>query len=247
MILETVSSLVRWMERQNRRHSLVPTTPFLPEELFDWSRPFQENWVDIREELDNVLAFRGKLPNFQDISPEQRNLTTDDNWKTYFFHGYGFTSAGNLASCPKTAAALRGIPGLTTAFFSILGPGKRLPQHRGPYNGVLRYHLALKIPEPADESGITVGGETRHWREGGGMFFDDTYPHSAWNNTDQDRVVLFIDILRPLRFPYNLLNRLAIAAIAQSPFIKNAKENQRAWEERFSQLSSGGRAPEGQR
>jgi ornithine lipid ester-linked acyl 2-hydroxylase len=60
-------------------------------------------------------------------------------------------------------------------------------------------------------------------------------------------VVLFIEIRRPLRFPYNLLNRLTIAAIAQSPFIKHAKENERAWEERCPQLAVGKRAPEGQR
>jgi len=35
---------------------------------------------------------------------------------------------------------------MKTAFFSILAPGKHLPAHRGPYKGVMRYHLGLLIP-----------------------------------------------------------------------------------------------------
>ena len=34
------------------------------------------------------------------------------------------------------------------AFFSILAPGKHIPEHRGSLKGVIRYHLALKVPEP---------------------------------------------------------------------------------------------------
>ena len=43
-------------------------------------------------------------------------------------------------------AALRQVPNLLGAFFSILDPGKSIPAHDGPYTGYLRYHLALKVP-----------------------------------------------------------------------------------------------------
>jgi aspartyl/asparaginyl beta-hydroxylase (cupin superfamily) len=42
---------------------------------------------------------------------------------------------------------------MKTAFFSILAPGKHLPAHRGPYKGVMRYHLGLLIPEPRRSAG----------------------------------------------------------------------------------------------
>lgn len=239
MLRKYVRKLVHWTEKKNRQHSLVPTTPFLTDEKFPWAGQIEARWEEIRAELETVLSYRDHLPNFQDISQAQRVLTQDDQWKTFVFYGYGFTSSDNLKRCPKTAEALAGVPGLTTAFFSVFGPGKRLPVHRGPYNGVLRYHLALKIPEPAESCGIEVGGETRHWREGEGMFFDDTYPHAAWNETEEDRVVLFLDVVRPVRFPYGILNRLVIRVISQSPFIKNARRNQEAWEERFEQLRAG--------
>ena len=40
--------------------------------------------------------------------------------------------------------------------FSVMEPGTHLPAHRGPYNGLLRLHLGLLIPEPREQLGIRV-------------------------------------------------------------------------------------------
>ena len=160
------------------RSSLVPTTPFLPRRRAGVDSGLEANWQVIRAELDQVLTYRDALPNFQDISVDQASITDDDGWKTYFFFGYGFRSDANCARCPKTAALLDGIPGLTTAFFSILSPHKHIGAHRGPWRGVLRYHLALRVPEPSEQAGISVGGEVAHWEEGRSLLFDDGYEHS---------------------------------------------------------------------
>ena len=231
---------VRWLNNQMERHSQVGTDPFLNRDAFPWSRELETNWRAIRNELDAVLSHRAVLPNFQDISTDQRRLTNDDNWKTYFFYAYGHRFAGNIERCPQTAEQLARVPGLTTAFFSILAPGKHIPPHRANYRGVVRYHLGLKIPSPDHSCGIRVGGQTAHWSEGGGMFFDDTYEHEAWNNANTDRAVLFMDILRPVPLPYSLVNRAVIKAIARSPMVQEARGNQDAWEQRFEQLLAGG-------
>ena len=216
--------------------SPIGDKPFFPDDTYAWSAILEENWRDIRRELDQLLVHRDDLPNFQDISAVQRTLTQDDQWKTYFFAGYGLDFETNRERCPRTIELLSQVTDMSTAFFSILGPGKRLPEHRGPYKGVLRYHLALKIPEPEDGCGIRVGGETAHWREGKSMVFDDTFPHEAWNGTDEDRVVLFMDIVRPLRFPYSMLNRWVLKYIASTPFIRDAKDKYAAWEKQFEQM-----------
>jgi len=224
------------IERYIERSSLVETTPFLSPASFPWAAKLEENWKTIRTELEDVLSFQESLPNFQDISTDQKELTDDDRWKTFFFYGYGFRSDANCERCPKTAGLLARVPGMTTAFFSILAPHKQIPSHRGPWKGVIRYHLALMIPEPADQSGIEVGGEVRHWVEGGSLFFDDSYEHRAWNDTDATRVVLFMDVLRPLRRPAADLNKGIIKAIGYSPFIQDAKRRHNAWEQRFEKL-----------
>jgi len=203
--------------------SSVSTEPFLDPAQFPWTPLLEQHYPAIRAEVDTVLNVRAALPNFQDIAPNLIRLSDDDQWKTFWFVGYGIWDDPNCLRCPRTAAVLRAVPGLTTAFFSILGPGKRLPAHYGPYRGVLRHHLALVVPEPAGLSGIKVGNQTRHWAEGHSLVFDDTYEHEAWNDTDRDRVVLFIDVVRPLRPPLSWLNTLVLWAVPRSGFIKAAR------------------------
>jgi aspartyl/asparaginyl beta-hydroxylase (cupin superfamily) len=233
---EAGASVLHGLERLVIRSSKVPTTPFLPLSTFDWIPRLEAGWETIRAELDQVLTYRDDLPNFQDISIDQASITDDDGWKTFFFYGYGFRADANCRRCPDTAALLAGIPGLKTAFFSILSPHKRLGEHRGPWRGVLRYHLALKVPEPAGQCGINVGGEVGEWREGHSLLFDDGYEHFAWNDSDEVRVVLFVDVLRPLRPPADQINRALIQAISKSPYIRDAKSRHAAWERRFETL-----------
>lgn len=221
------------------RSSLVPRTPFLESDTFPWIAAMEAGWTGIREELDEVLRYRQDLPNFQDISVDQASITDDDGWKTYFFFAYGFRSEANCRRCPRTAAMLDAIPGVTTAFFSIFAPHKHVGEHRGPWRGVLRYHLALKIPDPPEGSGIRVGGEQRHWYEGRSLLFDDGYPHEAWNHSDGERVVLFVDVLRPLRPFAARINKALIWAIGRTPYIQDAETRHEAWESRFEAIRAG--------
>ncbi len=219
--------------------SLVPTTPFLPLSTFPWTGRMENMAPVVRKELEEVLSHHQDLPNFQDISIDQASISNDDGWKTFFFKAYGFRSEANCRRCPETAKLIDSIPGMVTAFFSILSPGKHIPPHRGPWRGVLRYHLALKVPEPASASGIRVGGEEAHWEEGKGLLFDDGYTHEAWNGTGDVRVVLFCDVLRPLRPPADQVNRALIKAIGWSPFIQDARNRHEAWERRVEGLRWG--------
>jgi aspartyl/asparaginyl beta-hydroxylase (cupin superfamily) len=122
---------------------------------------------------------------------------------------------------------------MSTAFFSILAPGKVLPPHRGPYNGVLRYHLGLRIPASDETCAIRVGDQTRTWAEGQALVFDDTYPHEAWDRTPEWRIVLFVDFLRPLPLLPRLVNAAMMALIRRTRFVQVAAKNQKQWETSF--------------
>lgn len=228
--------ILRQVQKGIGHASLVGDQPFFSPEQFPWARRLEENWRVIREELDAVMARRADLPNFQDISPDQKHLAKEDKWKTFFFFAYGLESPANCARCPRTAALLRGVPGAKTAFFSILAPGMHIPAHCGPYKGVVRYHLGLIVPEPKEQCRIRVADQIAHWEEGKSLFFDDTYEHEVWNDTDGVRVVLFMDVLRPLSFPMSAVNRGIIRAIAASPLITDAKKNHEAWEQRMTEI-----------
>ena len=145
------------IERFIGRRSLVGDATFFPLERFPWVAHIEENSAVIREELDRLLEDREALPNFQDISKDQIEITDDDRWKTLFLYGYGFEAKLGRRAVPRTAALMREIPGMTTAMFSILSPRKHILDHRGPYKGVLRYHLGLIVPEDAEACRIRVG------------------------------------------------------------------------------------------
>ncbi len=221
------------IERFIGKRSIVGDATFFGLERFPWVAHIEESWEVIREEAEQLLEVQGELANFQDISKDQIEITDDDRWKTFFIYGYGFEAKLGVEMCPRTAELMRQIPGMTTAMISILSPRKHILDHRGPYKGVLRYHLGLIVPQDAESCRIRVGEDVRHWQEGRSMVFDDTFNHEVWNDTDETRVVLFVDVLRPLPEPESTINRLIVKAIGHSPFVLDAKRNQEAWERRF--------------
>ena len=238
LIVNKLGKKVIWgLEKFISRYSLVPNDPFFDPTQFAWTSILEDNWQKIRDELNVILQYSDRLPRFQDISPDQGvNISKDDRWKTFFLYGYGAKMEQNCGYCPNTTRIIEQIPGMKTAFFSIMMPGKHIPEHRGPYNGVLRCHLAVKVPEPASQCGIRVDRETKHWQEGKTIVFDDSYPHEAWNKTDDIRVVLFLDIVRPMSFPASILNHFLISLIRWSPFIQDAYKNQQQWDKKLAKV-----------
>ena len=142
--------------------------------LFPWAAEVEQEWKLIRQELDAVMTFRDQMPSFQDILKEVGAIQSDNQWKTFFLAGIGMDCAQNAQRCPETMRLLGKIPGMTTAFFSILSPGKHIPAHRGAWNGILRFHLGLMVPEPRERVRIRIGNYFYSWREGEAFIFDDT-------------------------------------------------------------------------
>jgi len=149
--------VVGWVERLNVRYARLPNRCVYENDDFPWSKKLETEWPTIRHELDQLLLRRHELPSISDISPDATTISSDRNWKTFILAGYGFRSSRNVALCSSTWRALQCVPGLTTAMFSIFEPGTRVPAHRGPYNGVLRLHLGLIVPQPQWASRFATG------------------------------------------------------------------------------------------
>jgi len=223
-------------ERVTRAINSTPdgSRTFFDVKDFAFARRLEHNWHLIRRELDDLMRGVDLIPNLQDISHEQRDVTTDDRWKMFVLYAYGLKVENNCRRCPQTTRLVEGIPGMKSAMFSILRGGKHLPAHYGHYNGVLRYHLGLIVPEP-DKCRIRVGQDMGSWAEGSSLIFDDTHDHEVWNDSDKDRVVLFVDFLRPLPPVLDGLNRMVVKMIGLSPYIRKGEENMKRWEEYFGQ------------
>jgi len=228
-----ISKFINWVEGLIEKYSIYGNPPLYDNSTFPWALEIERDWKRIRAELDRVLLRRDELPNFHDITAEVKPITSDNLWKTYMLAGYGLESEMNSKHCPETSRILKKIPGMKTAFFSILSPNKHIPAHKGPYNGVLRYHLGLIVPEPKEKCRIRIDQEVKHWEEGKSLIFDDTFNHEVWNDTSGHRAVLFVDFVRPLKFPINLLNKYILSAAIFTHAIREAQKNQREWEKKF--------------
>ena len=233
LVTRVFMRVIAFVERLNLTCSKVGNPPIYDNAVFPWTREVEREWRAIRAELDRVLTRKDDLPGFHEISSDVSTISQDRGWKTFILAGYGFKSAANIKLCPDTWRVCQKIPGLITVMFSILEPGKHLPPHRGPYNGVLRLHLGLIVPEPREQLGIRVEKEVYRWKDGEAVVFDDAYEHEAWNRTPHTRVVLFVDFVKPLRFPANFFNWLLLHLAVFTPFIREGMDNQKAWEKRF--------------
>lgn len=228
-----LSTFINWAESMNEKYAVNGNLPVYNTSDFPWVKEVESEWLTIRSELEDVMKRRTELPSFQNIMPGVDAINNDNDWKTFFLAGYGIESERNCRRCPETARILKKIPGMKTAFFSILSPKKHIPAHKGPFNGVLRFHLGLIVPEPKEQCRIRVHDQIVMWEEGKGIVFDDTFDHQVWNDTDGFRAVLFVDFVRPIKFPFNLLNKLMVFAAAYIPAMQEASENQKRWEKEF--------------
>lgn len=207
--------------------STIGAGPFFDAATFDWARRLEAGQPTMRRELEQLVADGRALQTSHDLTAV--SSIRADLWSTIVLSYYGRTS-GVARRCAATMALLEGVPGLRAASFSILWPGGEIPPHRGPYAGVVRYHLGLIVPRPPEGCGIRVGDQIRHWEEGCSLVFDESFEHEAWNTTDGMRAVLFLDIDRPLRQPARRANAAALALFAASPYVRSTQRRNAAWE-----------------
>lgn len=215
--------------------SLVSNDPVLDVRDFAWTQVLREHWRDIRDEAVAV-ALRGEAsPSLATISPDHRAIAEIDKWRSFFLWGYGYPIDENLVRCPRTRDLVAQIPGLNSAFFSILAPGTHIPEHRGVTKGLITCHLGLIVPRDGDVR-MRVHDRTVRWSEGETLVFDDTYNHAVWNDTSGTRVVLLIQFERPLRNPGKWIADAFLNVVRRSAFVQDAVRNIGDWNAAVKQL-----------
>ena len=181
------------------KQSLVGDQPVINNNYFTFVKILEENWDSIYDELTVVLKYRDLIPSFHEISKEQYKISKGKKWKTFAFFSFGRKFKYNCSYAPNTVKLLECIPGLQSAWFSVIAPGYHVPKHKGITRGILRGHLGLSIPKIAKECFMDVGNDRIYWEQGKVVVFDDTFEHEVWNNTDQERIVLLFDFDRPMK------------------------------------------------
>ena len=177
--------------------SRVKATPYAPVAEFPDLAPLQDHWEEIRAEALslNEAGRIGVATGYNDLG---FNSFFRSGWKRFYLKWYGEELASARSACPRTVELLSRIPSIKGAMFASLPPEGKLVRHRDPYAGSLRYHLGLVTPN-SPACYIEVDGERYFWRDGEAVMFDETFIHHAENKTDQQRVILFCDVERPMR------------------------------------------------
>jgi beta-hydroxylase len=199
--------------------SRVPAIPYPKVSSFDKLKLLDDNWETIRAEAVQLREM-SKIKAAEKNDDAGFNSFFKAGWKRFYLKWYDASHPSAEQFCPKTVALLRQIPNVKAAMFTELAAGGTLNRHRDPYGGSLRYHLGLVTPND-DRCFIDVDGQRYSWRDGKSVIFDETFIHWAQNGTEENRIILFCDVERPLRYRWTqAINRWlgkTIVTAAASP------------------------------
>jgi aspartyl/asparaginyl beta-hydroxylase (cupin superfamily) len=185
----------------------LPAIPFYEKADFPWLKDLEAATGMIRGELLNLLRedsgkFQPYVSHPAGAPIEQwAELNNTMRWTALFLWKDGQRVEENCRRCPRMAALLDTLPMIDlpnfgpTVLFSVLEPHTHIPPHSSVTNARLVVHLPVIVPKGCR---FRVGAETRDWREGEAWVFDDTLDHEAWNDSDEKRVIVMIDIWNPL-------------------------------------------------
>lgn len=162
---------------------------------FSWAEQIEAHWQEINDEVSKLLQAQPRRlkPYFinkaMSFPPRQ--------WKTMGLYYWKFTLHGNCRKCPVTVGLLRKIPGMLSCSVSALERKSNINPHQGDTDAIVRCHLGLSIPAGLPDCGFQVGKEIRPWENGKMLLFCDAHTHTAWNHSNERRVVLILDVIRP--------------------------------------------------
>ncbi len=198
----------------------LPQRQFYERSEFDWLAEIEAGVPAMRAELEAVLTDGKDFAPYVETSAERPRaanpLIDDPSWGAFYFWRNGDVVAENALRCPATMAALNAAPmpqidkRSPIALWSLLKPGTHIQPHHGLLNTRLICHIPLIVP---GDCALRVGNETREWREGEALIFDDSFEHEAWNRSERTRVVLLFEIWRP---EISVEERAALTAIFET-------------------------------
>ena len=216
-----------------RSFSKLGDSVFFDKNYFPITNTLESRYWIIRDEFELIRNRVKDFAPFQDISPDQIYISNDDKWKMFFLKAGKIRFEKNCEQFPKTMEILDSDPNIVSAYFSVIGPKKMLMPHEGPWCGILRIHLGIDIPTEGSGCTLVVNQQEYKWKNGKCVVFDDTYEHFAVNTTDKDRVVLFLDYMRPLPWPLSWINHFVVYMARYMRYFKEPIKRHAEWEKTF--------------
>lgn len=164
---------------------------YIDAKQFNWANDLQLNVDSIKEELTSYLQTHQLQGYFNSSMVSKKN-----SWRTIALKTWNIQLFKNQKQFPVTTALLNKYPQIISASFNLLESNSNILPHCGDTNAIYRCHLGLNIPEGLPNCGFKVRDELRAWENNQWLIFMDAYKHEGWNNTNNNRYILLIDVLR---------------------------------------------------
>ena|GEM_PF-1284058 len=178
------------MQRPTEFYPGLDTREIHDRERFPWVAALESSFSIIRDEF-------ARLVDGSDFSTVYQSHTSTGEWAASYLWVYGEKVEDTCRLCPETARILSSIPGVAefgTTLYSALAPHTHIAPHHGYTNAKLRCQLPLRVPGHCK---LKVGEREIEQQEGRCIVFDDSFLHSAWNDSDEPRFVLVFDFFHP--------------------------------------------------
>lgn len=183
---------------RKRIYPELPSQPWHDPKEFPIVSALEGAYEQIKEEVM-------RLPD-EDFHQESEKIARVGAWDVFFFYERGNKNIGNCTRCPTITQIIEQHETLRTQagliYLSRLRSGTHLAPHYGPTNLRVRCHLGIQVPN--GDCCLRVGDEVGVWKQGRCIVFDDYFEHEAWNRTNEDRIVLIVDLWHPAFTPHEV-------------------------------------------
>lgn len=182
-----------------------------------------ESLPSIQLEYKKFSQHSRKIPKAHEVDTYNTEISEAHGpaWRTFYLKAYNGWFDENLTHFPITTHLFKQMPEVTCVMFSVMESGNVIPPHKGLMRGILRYQIPIHLSSNG-ECRISVNDEKKVYQQQQPLMFDDNNQHSVTNNTDDYRVILFLDIQKPSSNFIRILDNFFMKLVVLSPKFKKA-------------------------
>jgi aspartyl/asparaginyl beta-hydroxylase (cupin superfamily) len=142
-----------------------------------------------------------ELLNIKNKDPKLWHVWIENQLSVIPLYFFGKWSSKGMELFPNTSKIIKNISNIKTVAISKLKPQSQIQPHIGwgdLANGILRCHYGLIVPP---NNGCVCDNwvvlhKNREW-----LVFDDSRMHSSFNFSDEDRIIIIVDMERSPNIP----------------------------------------------
>lgn len=209
-----------------------PDTPALwDKSAWPWIVDVEGAVDDIRVELQSYLG-GGAFPHVAEVAgydPDSEggraSVPVDTGaWRSVILFSNGAWIDETARHFPVTRSCFESLHPKSNVGFSALEGHSHIAAHVGSNRGALRLQVPIIVPGTPGDCRIRIEDNTVNWSEGDAIVFDLKCDHEAWNDCDDIRVLLMVEIPQPLPTPLSWINRATQHSLRWHPSYRKLPE-----------------------